>query len=94
MTVQGRRYKSERHRFNYSGDLPSEGLFNPRAVCIDVRGRILLIHLYYDCYRASETCICLLDQDGNIFIQLLNDDLHFKICTVLFVDENNMYVGW
>ena len=88
--------KSGRHRFNYRGDLPSERLFDPGAVCTDNRGRILITHRHYDSsYIASETCISLLDQDGNIITRLLEDYLRVKSCMALCVDdENNMYVGW
>lgn len=86
--------KSGRHLFNYSGDLPYEGSFNPGAVCTDVRGRILIIHQHYDSHVRSKTCISLLDQDGKLITRLLEDYSLGKTCKSLCVDdENYMYIG-
>lgn len=85
--------KSGRHRCNYRGDMPY-GVFDPGAVCTDVRGRILIIHHNYDIFDGSKTCISLLDQDGKLITRLLEDYSLVKTCMALCVDdENYVYIG-
>ncbi|XP_078339927.1 uncharacterized protein LOC111110586 isoform X5 [Crassostrea virginica] len=86
--------KSGRHRFDYRGGFSSAENFLPRAVCTDVKGRILFLHRRDGTYRNNENCISLLDQDGNFISRLLEygiDNCDFSALCV--DDENNMYIG-
>lgn len=81
--------KIGRHLFNYRGNhsLPE---FNPRGVCTDVFGHILVCnHSYYD------PSVHLLDQNGHLLMSLLTkhrtyEDLPQDLCVD---DKHNLYVG-
>lgn len=78
-----------RHRFNYKGyhSLPE---FNPRGICTDVFGHILVCnHSYHD------PSVHLLDENGHFLTSLLpkhryNEDLPQDVCVD---DKHNLYVG-
>lgn len=81
--------KIGRHRFNYKGNhsLPE---FNPRGVCTDMFGHILVCNHSYD-----DPSVHLLDQNGHLLMSLLTkhrpvEDLPQDLCVD---DKHNLYVG-
>lgn len=81
--------KIGRHLFNYRGNhsLPE---FNPRGVCTDAFGHILVCnHSYHD------PSVHLLDENGHLLMSLLtkhrpDEDLPQDLCVD---DKHNLYVG-
>lgn len=81
--------KFGRHRFNYKGH-HSFPEFNPRGICTDVFGHILVcIHNYH------HPSLHLLDENGHFLTSLLtkhrfDGDLPQSVCVD---DKHNLYVG-
>lgn len=81
--------KTGRHRFDYRGNhsLPE---FNPRGVCTNIFGHILVCnHSYHD------PSIYLLDENGHFLASILtkhrlDEDLPQDVCVD---DKHNLYVG-
>lgn len=78
-----------RHRFNYRGNhsLPE---FNPRGVCTDVFGHILVCNHSY-----RDPSVHLLDKNGHLLMSLLtkhrpDKDIPQDLCVD---DKHNLYVG-
>lgn len=81
--------KVGRHRFNYKGyhSLPE---FNPRGICTDVFGHILVCN-----YSYLDPSVHLLDENGHFLTSLLtkyrfDEDLPLDVCVD---DKHNLYVG-
>lgn len=81
--------KKGRHRFDYRGN-HTFSEFNPRGVCTDIFGHILVCnHSYHD------PTVHLLDENGHFLRYLLRnyrpgDDLPQDVC---IDDKRNLYVG-
>ena len=82
--------KSGQHRFDYKGQ-PTDQPFDPRCVCTDLLGRILVIHVKGKRSTVYHH-ISLLDQDGRFLTKLLNERQELRSLCV--DDKNNIYVGF
>ncbi|XP_078321825.1 uncharacterized protein LOC111113291 isoform X5 [Crassostrea virginica] len=86
--------RSGRHRFNYKGHSTDKS-FDPRGVCTDVLGRILVVHTGYDDDSGDFCCISLLDRDGRFLTRLLTQPGYSDEFNSLCVDDNNnIYVAF
>ena len=86
--------RSGRHRFDYTGHSTDKS-FDPRSVCTDVLGRILVSHAGYDDDSEAVCCISLLDRDGRFLTRLLTQPGYSDEFNSLCVDDNNnIYVAF
>ncbi|XP_078320939.1 uncharacterized protein LOC144621485 [Crassostrea virginica] len=84
--------RSGRHRFDYTGH-STDTLFDPRGVCTDLLGRILVRHCDIDDDGNDVCFISLLDQDGRFLTRLLTEQDNESLSS-LYVDDNyNIYVA-
>ena len=86
--------RSGKHRFDYTGH-DTDRSFEPRGVCTDVLGRILVSHTVTDDDSEAVCCISLLDRDGRFLTRLLTQPGYSDEFNSLCVDDNNnIYVAF